>query len=60
MMLVNITDNNEKAGYVYGGTVNTGGSASVNKVALKNTLGEDLKDWYILKQNSTPQTTPRS
>lgn len=49
MMLVNITENDSKAGYVYGGTVNTGGSASVNKSALQHTLGEGLTDWYILE-----------
>ena len=50
MALVNVTKNNHKAGSVYGGLVNTFGGGSVNKTALQFTLGEELKNWYLLKE----------
>lgn len=33
---------------VYGGTIDIGGGATVNKAPLKHTLGE-LTNWYLIK-----------
>lgn len=52
MMLVNITDGSSKAGGVYGGTVALDRSSSRIVVEMKNlkyTLGDDLKDWYLIE-----------
>ncbi len=52
MMMINITENCIKAGYVYGGTLGIDmncGKAVVTKSALRHTLGDELTDWYLIK-----------
>jgi len=51
MMIVNITDNNSKAGSVYGGVIPIRtdlGRAVVTKAGFQHTLGKGLKDWYLI------------
>jgi len=52
MMLVNITEGSSKAGGVYGGTIivdRSNGKIIGEMRNLKYTLGDDLKDWYLLE-----------
>jgi hypothetical protein len=51
MMIVNITENNSKAGSVYGGVIPIRtdlGKAVVTKAGFQHTLGNELKDWYLI------------
>ena len=50
MMLVNITEQNSKAGSVYGGVIPIFDNEKkvVIKKGFKHTLGNDLKDWYLI------------
>lgn len=54
MILANITDNNNKRGAVYGGVVSIdkeNGKRIVFKKDLKHTLGEDLKNWFLIENS---------
>ncbi|WP_341224509.1 hypothetical protein [uncultured Arcticibacterium sp.] len=51
MMIVNITENNSKAGSVYSGVIPIRtdlGKAIVTKAGFQHTLGKELYDWYLI------------
>lgn len=56
MLLVNVTENNNKAGSIYTGAVpidSSNGQMVVNKEGFKHTLGDALTDWYIFIPDSS-------